>query len=245
MLRLFLPIAQFAGDTVSILGADHTHLVRVLRARPGAVITLLDNRGNAFRAVLVSIDKAETQARIEARIPTPPEPAVFITVAQALGKGDKFEQVIQHGTEAGASAFVPVRAERCVVEFPQARAAERIARWRQIARGAAEQSGRARIAEVEAPLRLEELLERATGPEDLGLFLHPGEETVPLRAALGRPDRPSRLWLAIGPEGGWSPKEVASARQANWVPVTLGARILRTETAALVAISQILYALET
>jgi 16S rRNA (uracil1498-N3)-methyltransferase len=243
MHRLFLPPEQFSGETATIVGSDHLHLARVLRARTGDTVTLLDNRGNAFQAVLVTIGKAETTARIEGRIELPPEPPVAITVAQALGKGDKFEQVVQHGTEAGASAFVPVRAERCVADIPAGKIAERVARWQQIAKGAAEQSGRARIPEVAAPMTFAELLREAE--RQPALLLHPTEEAMPLAAFLrGLTERPSALLLAVGPEGGWSPAEVSAARAANLVPVRIGPRILRTETAALVALSQILYEFE-
>src|SRR5689334_8204485 len=142
MKRIFLPPDQITGNTARILGSDHLHLARVLRARPGERILLLDNSGNAFQAILVSLHKTESLAQIESPITLPPEPALFITVAQALGKGDKFEQVVQHGTEAGASAFIPIRAERSIADIPAARLADRLARWRQIAKGAAEQSGR-------------------------------------------------------------------------------------------------------
>ena len=245
MHRLFLPPEQFLGDTARIVGTDHLHLTRVLRARIGDAVTLLDSAGNAYCAVLVTIDKSETTARLEARLEMPPEPAVHIQIAQALGKGDKFEQVVQHGTEAGAGAFLPVRAERCVVDIPPGKIADRLARWRQIAKGAAEQSGRARIPDVAAPLSFAEMLHAAAAPDTFGLLLHPGEDSIPLRALLNcRPSPPERLLLAVGPEGGWSPAEVSAARMANLSPVTLGRRILRTETAALIAISQILYAFE-
>jgi 16S rRNA (uracil1498-N3)-methyltransferase len=245
MHRFFLPPDQIEGDIARIVGGDHLHLTRVLRARIGESLILLDNAGNAFQAVLVTLDKAETTARITCRVDLPAEPNVFVTVAQALGKGDKFEQVIQHGTEAGAGAFVPVRAERCVMELPAARVADRLARWRLVAKGAAEQSGRARIPEIAAPLSFAVLLQQAAVGDTPGLLLHPSDEAVPLRALLdGLPAPPARLLLAVGPEGGWSPAEVSAARAANLRPVSLGMRILRTETAALVALSQILYAFE-
>ncbi len=182
--RLFLPPEQISDDIAHILDADHQHLARVLRARAGEPLMLLDNAGNAFRAVLVSIGKTETIARIESRLELPEEPPVSVTVAQALGKGDKFEQVLQHGTEAGASVFVPVRAERCVVEIPAAKVADRVARWRQIAKGAAEQSGRGRIPEVWGPLDFVELCKRAQEEAVPGALLHPSEEAIPLRTFL-------------------------------------------------------------
>jgi 16S rRNA (uracil1498-N3)-methyltransferase len=133
MIRLFLSPEQFTEDRAHIVGNDHQHLARVLRVRPGETVFLLDNAGNMFRAEVETVEKAETIARICERTEPPPEPPVFLTVAQALGKGDKFEQVLQHGTEAGASAFLPVRAERSVVDIPASRVVERVARWRQFA----------------------------------------------------------------------------------------------------------------
>jgi 16S rRNA (uracil1498-N3)-methyltransferase len=242
MQRLFLPPEQFSGDMALISGPDHVHLARVLRCRPGDPVVLLDNAGNAFQAALVTIGKTETTARLEARLEPPPEPPVFIAVAQAFGKGDRFAQVLQHGTEVGASAFLPVRAERCVVDVPAAKMADRRARWSQIAKGAAEQSGRARIPDVSLPIPFAELLRTATETDTLLLFLHPDASAMPLRTALrSLPEPPKRLILAVGPEGGWSPAEVSAARTANRECIALGAHVLRTETAALVAISQILY----
>jgi 16S rRNA (uracil1498-N3)-methyltransferase len=247
MPRLFLLPEQFSGDMALISGPDHLHLARVLRCRPGDKVILLDNAGNAFQAVLVTIGKTQTEAAIQGRLgDMPSEPPVFITVAQALGKGDRFEQVLQHGTEVGASAFLPLRTARCVVDVPAARMAERVGRWRQIVRGAAEQSGRTRLPEVFAPIPFAELLRRATQTEALTLLLHPDTSAMPLRTVLrALPEPPKRLILAVGPEGGWSPAEVSAARTANVKSIAIGAYVLRTETAALVAISQILYELET
>ncbi|HZT42133.1 MAG TPA: RsmE family RNA methyltransferase [Chthonomonadaceae bacterium] len=246
MHRFFLPPDQICGDTACILGGDHLHLTRVLRARVGDGLILLDNAGNAFQAVLVTLGKAEATARIECRLGLPAEPGIFLTVAQALGKGDKFEQVIQHGTEIGASGFLPVRAERCVADIPAGKVGERVARWRLVAKGAAEQSGRARIPEIAEPLSFTTLLQQVVAGDSLALLLHPSEDAVPLRTLLdGLPAPPARLLLAVGPEGGWSPAEVSAARAANLRPVSLGRRVLRTETAALVALSQILYAFES
>lgn len=244
MIRLFLPPDQIVGETASIRDNDHLHLTRVLRARPGDKVLLLDGRGNAFDACLVSVEKHETIARIEKTASVPSEPPIFLTVGQALGKGDKFEQVIQHGTEAGASAFVPVRAERSVVDIAAAKVPERVARWRQIAKGAAEQSGRSRIADVSAPQTVQELL-RTVANDTQALMLHTDETTVRLRQTLEAWSvPPPRLLLLVGPEGGWSPAETAQARNAGALLIGIGPRILRTETAALVAISQILYSLE-
>ena len=249
--RIFLPPEQITDGTAHITGPDHLHLARVLRAREGQSVIVLDGRGNAFRAVLVTIGKSESVARIEEAVPVAPEPPVVLTVAQALGKGDKFEQVIQHGTEAGASVFIPIRAERCVVDVPESKVTERVARWQQIAKSAAEQSGRAVIPHVSAPLTFKQLLDdnvytKVDPVQPECLLLHPDAGAQPLSRVLPTLRKPllgkTRLIvLAIGPEGGWSQIEVSQAQDADVPLVTLGPHVLRTETAALVAISQILY----
>lgn len=242
MHRIFLAPEQFQGDTVEIGGNDHQHLAKVLRMRVGEAVVLLNNRGQAYQATIREIGKNATQAHIESELEFPPEPPIFLTVAQALGKGDKLEQVIQHGTEAGASAFVPIRAERCIADIPAAKVAERIGRYQQIAKGAAEQSGRLLIPQIELPLTTAQLFARHA-PGCPVWLLHPDAESVPLKILLSQSHVETAI-LAVGPEGGWSRTEESQARTANIPLVTLGSRILRTETAALVAISQILYHFE-
>lgn len=244
MRHLFLPPEQISGDTALILGNDHQHLARVLRVKLSESLVLLDNAGNAFEAVVEAVEKNQTRARITGRREPLPEPPVFLSVAQALGKGDKLEQVLQHGTEAGASRFMPVRAERSVVDIPANRVADRLIRWQQIAKGAAEQSGRSRIAEVTLPVTFADMLVRAQSPGTLGLLLHPDTESQTLSSCLHQAEQTGQILLAVGPEGGWSPAEVSAARAANLSLISLGPRILRTETAALIAISQILYHME-
>jgi 16S rRNA (uracil1498-N3)-methyltransferase len=242
MQRLFIAPEQIDGQTARITGPDHMHLAKVLRARAGHAVVLLDGLGNAFRATLTSVDKRESTARIEERIIPPAEPSVFITVGQALGKSDKFEQVVQHGTEAGASAFVPIRAERCVVDIPDERVPERVARWRNIAKGASEQSFRSRIPTVGPPIGFEECITAALEARMPRLLLHAEAPAIPLRMALARFKTPvEQALLLVGPEGGWSANERELAAALGCELVSLGPRILRTETAALIAISQLLY----
>lgn len=256
MPRIFIPPEQFHGDAATVCGADHLHLARVLRARPGDIVELLDNRGGAFAGTILAIERDCTHLRIDGTVTTRPEPATNITVAQAFGKADKFEQVVQHGTEVGASEFVPVRADRCVVNVPvaQGRAADRLARWNQIAKDAAQQCGRCRIPFVKPPVRSLDLfrrpenvreLESSTAISELRLLLHPCAGATPIRAVLDAlTNRLSTVTIAIGPEGGWSPEEVAIARSSGWLEVALGPYVLRTETAALVAISLFMHCLE-
>jgi 16S rRNA (uracil1498-N3)-methyltransferase len=242
MHRLFIAPEQIDGHTARITGSDHMHLAKVLRARTGQAIVLLDGQGNAFRATLTNIERRESTARIEEDIVPPSEPVVFITVGQALGKSDKFEQVVQHGTESGASAFVPIRAERCVVEIPDDRLPERVGRWRTIAKSASEQSFRSRIPTVGPPVKFEACIRAALETRTRLLLLHTEVPAIPLWVALTRGEtRVEQALILVGPEGGWSSKEIELAAELGCELISLGPRILRTETAALVAISQLLY----
>ena len=275
MQRLFLPNDRsqsnpyITGTSLVASGQDHIHLVRVMRAKVGDHVTVLDNLGGEFTATICGVERSRTLLVInnEAAGDRRPMEAFSITVAQALGKGDKFETVIQHGTEAGAGAFVPIEAERCVVEFPReaARAAEKIARWSLIAKGAAEQCGLMRIPTVCKPIGSMQLFSVSGGcagsnqipvvgvdeqetrgvDSELRLLLHPDEGAISLRALI-EPMRvtPKRIMIAVGPEGGWSERERTAAIAGGWTHVSIGPRTLRTETAALVAVSQLVYRFE-
>lgn len=240
MARLFLDPSAFENGFARISGADHLHLTRVLRARPGETVELLDGAGNAFLATLVTIGKSVSEARIEGPIEFVREPAVPVFVAQALARGDKLEQVIQHGTEIGAVRFTPLMTDRCMVELSAGRAPDRLARWRSVAKGAAEQSGRSLVPSIDPPMGFCAWLTERVARGDQAVVLHTYGDS--LRHYLTTHARSEDVWLAVGPEGGWSDREINAARSATGVAVvSLGPRVLRTETAALVAISQIRY----
>jgi 16S rRNA (uracil1498-N3)-methyltransferase len=244
MHRLFLAPEQIdiTARRAGITGQDHQHLTRVLRARIGDSIVVLDGHGRAYQAEVTEISRSETVVRLGAAVTPPPEPFIHIAVAQALGKSDKFEIVVQHGTEAGASKFVPVVAERSVVEIPNDRIEPRLARWRAIAKGAAEQSFRACIPEIVAPANLNKVITEAKLANAAILLLHTSAECVSLYEALARmPSAPERAVLCVGPEGGWSCGELDLASELGIEPVSLGPHVLRTETAALVAISRLIH----
>jgi 16S rRNA (uracil1498-N3)-methyltransferase len=227
--RLFVPPEQIA-DLVRLDPAQSRHLEVVLRLGPGAELEVFDGRG------------ARWPARIEApgvlrlgRRADPERGASDVWLAQALAKGEKLDLVVQKATELGASRILPLAAERSVVRLDEDRAERRAARLRRIAQEAARQCGRSDVPEVSAPCTLADLgdLLRAD-PDRRGLLLDPEERALRLsQAARGA----SRLLLAVGPEGGFTPAERAGAAAAGFAPVTLGSRVLRTETAGLAALA--------
>ena len=247
MRRLFLPGLPEVNDAVLISGGDHHHLRNVLRVRRGEMLMVLDGKGLAYQAEIVEVRRDATVARLVCPAPPPPEPPVHIWVAQALGKGDKFEQVIQHGTEIGASGFIPLITGRTIPKHGADPAANKLARWRQIARGAAEQCGRARIPAVEAPIHLVPFLEKRA-PTDPAILLdgggRPFAHVLAELLPAGHGYRASSMLLLVGPEGGFTPTEIAAAQKHHVTPAALGPYTLRTETAALAAIARILHHLD-
>jgi len=243
MHRFFVSPEIVAQDAVTLRGPLAHQLGRVLRLRPGAEIALLDDTGWAYRVALEAVQPEVARGRIVARWQPETEPRVAIALYQAVPKGSRFDWALQKATELGVAAIVPLITERMVVAMAEA-SGEKLARWRRIVQEAAEQAGRARLPAVSAPVPFARACEPPpTGALGLIACLHPAVQ--PLRAALATlpPESLAAVRLYIGPEGDFSPGEVAQAVKAGLIPISLGPRILRTETAPLAALSAILYAL--
>lgn len=236
--RFFVSAEQFLDGVVRILGEDARQIRTVLRLQPGDEIGVLDGTGKEYHCVLESVGKDETVARIGRWVELDVEPAVHITVVQSLAKGEKIEQVIQHGTEIGASRFLLVHTERSVVRLEGERERSRMERWRKIAKEAAEQAHRARVPRVDGVLSLRQALELLTDVHIL--TLHPDDNAVSLVEWLGCDNLSRGIAVIVGPEGGLTDEEVVLCKEYGATTVSLMPRVLRTETAALVAISQIL-----
>lgn len=240
--RFFVPPAAIAGDTVTLPAEAAHHAATVLRLREGEAVLIHDGTGAGYACQLLRVSPKSATARVESRFIVATEPATRITVAQALPKtGEKIEQVLQHGTEIGAAGFVLFQAERSVARMEQREKIEkRLERWRGIVQGAAEQSGRGRLPTVEwarSPVEV------AARPEEtLRLVLHEKADGT-LRDALESDAGSARdLLFVVGPEGGFTEGEVRTLSGAAGRVVSLGPRVLRTETAALVALAQALFA---
>lgn len=235
--RFFLE--GFQGDLdkeVDLVPISH-QLRRVLRLKAGAVITLLDGSGAAFATRIESLEKGRASGIVVGREAVLSEPSVRLTLYQCLPKGDRFEWILQKGTELGVSRFVPVISKRTVVRKKE-RLLPKYERWTSIVREAAEQSRRGKLPEVLAPLTLEEVLESEF---DLGLLAW--EEAGKSSIALQRiaPDT-AAVSLIVGPEGGITKDEAAAALAKGWQAISLGPRVLRTETAAIAAAAIVMHA---
>ncbi|HBF37836.1 MAG TPA: 16S rRNA (uracil(1498)-N(3))-methyltransferase, partial [Firmicutes bacterium] len=213
----------------------------VLREGIGSEITVLNGKGQEYQAKVITITPEEVIGEIVKQVERQTEPRVKICLAQSLPKGDKFEFILQKNTELGVSFFQPVISERSTIRLDAGSARKKAERWQKIIREAAEQSGRQVIPELRPVKGWTEFLKEK---RSTGLFLIPweGERERSLKQVLNlQKSIPENVTVVIGSEGGFSQKEVEQAIQMGAVPVTLGPRILRTETAGLVVASTILY----
>jgi 16S rRNA (uracil1498-N3)-methyltransferase len=244
MQHFFVPPAWLQRDEIHLIAPLAHQLSRVLRARAGEHIILLDDSGWAYEVELDRVTPDLSTAHIVAQTQPPTEPRVRLTLYQALTREKKFDWVLQKGTELGVSSFVPLVTQRGLINERDEVDDAKLARWQRIVTEAAEQAGRARRPQVLPAQTLRQAC-RSVPTNGLALIAWVGGETIPLRAALCTLDGvpPREICLFIGPEGDFTPEEVADARQAGILPVSLGARILRTETAGLAALAAILYAL--
>ncbi|MHB9144132.1 MAG: 16S rRNA (uracil(1498)-N(3))-methyltransferase [Symbiobacteriia bacterium] len=250
--RFFVPTAAVQDDEVTFTGEDLHHLARVLRLGPGDRVIALTDEGDEYDVELATVASEAATGRITARRRSAGEPPLQVTLVQGLAKGDKMDLIVQKCTEVGVTRFWPVHTERAVVHLEPAKAAQRRLRWQVIAREAAEQSRRGRVPAVTPVAALQvalqaavEALNQAPG-QVLALFPWEEERGRGLAEVLAAGQRQTALrevWLFIGPEGGFSQAEALQARAAGLVPVSLGPRILRTETAGLAAAVMVLFAL--
>ena len=238
MRRFTIAPERISGGRVTFDADETRHLVRVLRLGPGDVVTATDGRGGAWAVRLLTLGDRATGAIVGGATLAEESP-LAIALVQAVPKGDRMEAIVRATTELGVARILPALTERTVVHRDAAQWRERARRWQRVAREATKQCGRAVVPLVESPRPLAEWI-AAEEEADLRLCLWQAEGT-PLRRVLeSRGERPRSASVIVGPEGGLTGDEVARASAAGYVLVTLGQRILRTETAgpAIVALLQ-------
>ena len=238
MTRIFVAPGALSAETVTLTGGDAVHVSAALRMRTGERLVLCDGEGAAAECVIISSSPSEVVCRIDHMIDGTPELPVRVHLFQSLPKSDKFELIIQKTTELGVCEIVPVISERCISRPDERSLSKKIKRWSDIAREAAQQSGRAVIPAVAPALSFTDAA-GSLPPGGTYLFCDEDERTVPLRSALSGAE--SDIYVFVGPEGGWSPRERALALSLGIRPVTFGPRILRCETAPVYVMSCIGY----
>lgn len=243
MHRFFVDASQVLEKVVLIEGDDVKHIRKVLRLRIGDEIEVSDSTAWEYRCRILSMDEHLVEATIIDKQRFAREPQLEITLYQGVAKGDRMDQVIQKCTELGVHRIVPVFMMRSVV-VDNGKYNRKIIRYNAIAREAAKQCRRGVIPEVTEAIHSDDIPALA-GEFDLMLFPYENEEEVTIKQCLQNlPEKPKKIAIAIGPEGGFSKEEASHIVFAGGVSVSLGKTILRTETAGPTAAAMCMYQLE-
>ncbi|MBD3257670.1 16S rRNA (uracil(1498)-N(3))-methyltransferase [candidate division GN15 bacterium] len=229
------------GAVVELAADEAHHAAKVMRLKAGNLVLLVDGFGHGYRAELVTLSAKKASARVHGLVRDFGEPSVRVTLAAGLSAGSKFDSVVQRGTELGVTRFVPLITEKSKVKLDDSRRAKaRVTRLTKVAVASMKQCRRSYLPQISQPVTLGEFL-ADFDKQDRGLIFHPSKAAIPLsNVAL---DGKRRLSLLVGPESGFSDAEVEAAVQAGLQPVSLGERILRTETAGPVVTALVMHRL--
>ncbi len=239
MARFYVPDPRIDGSTLRIEGREARHLRRVLRLRRGDGIVVFDDSAREYEGTIVSEGSTSVIVEITNVIHGSRDPALTIILAQSLLKGEKMDYVIQKATELGVSVVAPFFSSRSVPLLDRSAKNARAHRWERIAIEASKQSGRTIVPKIE-PLRdYTEVLDRASPAAVLLIFWERGGRA--LRQIVSESKQGREIFFVVGPEGGFSAEEVEAAKRRGFVPVSLGKRLLRAETASLCFLSVLQY----
>ena len=244
MSHFFITSGQITGDELTIVGDDVNHMKNVLRMRSGEAFTAADENGMFYRCEVDTLDKQQVTAKVLWKEEGTSELSSKIYLFQGLPKSDKMELIIQKAVELGAYQIIPVATKRAIVKLDAKKEASKLKRWQSISEGAAKQSGRMLVPQISEVKTFGEALQMA---QDLDVSIIPYECARGMEATreiFGSIKPGISVGIFIGPEGGFEESEVAKAQELDVKPVTLGKRILRTETAGLTTLSILMYLLE-
>ncbi|HEX2924987.1 MAG TPA: 16S rRNA (uracil(1498)-N(3))-methyltransferase [Ruminiclostridium sp.] len=242
MSRYFVEKSQISDNRVIIYGEDYQHLKKVLRAQAKDVITACCD-GFDYIAEIEEVNNNSIICTIIDKTKNLTESAFKVTLFQGLPKSDKMELIIQKCVELGVFEIVPVITERCVSRINTEKDAQnKVARWQKIAREAAKQCNRGIIPNIHYPINFKEAVELAS-KAGLSVIPYENERTVGFKEVAAQCQRITDASIIIGPEGGFEEKEVQIAEEKGVKKISLGPRILRTETAGMVALSLMMYEL--
>ena len=247
MQRYFIPLSNWERDTVTIDGDDAHHIIRVMRMKVDDKIICNPPSSKGAVCKIIQIDANHVTAQVVQWIENDSELPVSVTIAQGLPKGDKMDLILQKGTELGASSFIPFIAERSVVKWDTKKEEKKLTRYAKIVKEASEQSHRSHLPDIKPAMNINQLIEESAN-YDIRLIAYEEEAKTTNFQSFANVVRKfksgEKIMICIGPEGGFSQVEVDTLKEHNFIPVRLGPRILRTETASLYALASISYHLE-
>jgi 16S rRNA (uracil1498-N3)-methyltransferase len=233
LTRVYVEAPLAPGLVLSLPTETAAHVAKVLRARAGDTLTLFNGDGREFSAEIDSVHSSRVAVTVGPGAQVDRESALNLTLLQCVPRGDRMDMILQKATELGVTRVVPLLCQRSVVRLDERQGETKSLHWRGVAISACEQCGRNRLPTIESPARLLDYLGR------------PSPDPDPLRVVLD-PDAPhgepaavgvAGVELAIGPEGGFAPDEMEALRISGFLPLRFGPRILRTETAAIAAVT--------
>ncbi|MBQ3053660.1 MAG: 16S rRNA (uracil(1498)-N(3))-methyltransferase [Clostridia bacterium] len=239
MSRFFVEKNMIMDDIITLSKEDSAHLARVLRVTEGENLSICDSEGYEYDAEIISVSKTQVQAKILNKKENDSEPKIKVTIFQGLPKGTKMELIIQKCVEIGVYSIVPVATSRAVVKLSQEKGKGKEERWNKISMEAAKQSTRGIIPKVEAPISFKEAIDLAK-KFDMAIIPYEKQGKSDFKGFL-QGKSPKTIGVFIGPEGGFAEEEIAFAIENGVTPVSLGKRILRTETAPLCVLSVLMY----
>ena len=232
--RIYTPLPITVGQPIALDEQAVTHLVRVLRMQDGDSFRLFNGDGAEYQAQLSVVSKKAADGTVTAELRRDQPLALNLHLGQVMSKGDKMDFTIQKATELGISDITPLTSERCDVRLKGERIDKKLEHWQRVAISACEQSGRNTVPVIHEPMSLQEWLNQVKAEKKL--LLHPHNQQP-----LNDSERPQSVALLVGPEGGFSDLEVSQCQTHGFDGLLLGPRILRTETAALTALSVLQY----
>lgn len=252
MLHIFARPEDLVGEELVVTGEEVNHMKNVLRLRPGEEVSVSDGEKDLdYRYEVVSYREDAVILHRTKTLPGDTELPVRPYLFQGLPKGEKMELIVQKAVELGVYEIIPVSMHRCVMKLDEKRAAKKVERWQKIAEAAAMQSRRRVIPKVTMPMTMQEAMDYAKEHAAVRVLPYENQQerggTKALFETLQEPDpsgTPKGIAIFIGPEGGFEEDEVTKARESGILPISLGRRILRTETAGLCVLSWLSYLLE-
>jgi 16S rRNA (uracil1498-N3)-methyltransferase len=232
LTRVYVDADLGPGQRLTVEGSAGNHISRVLRLRVGDPLTIFNGRGGDYAGKIEEIRRDTVQVTVLEHRDVERESPFQLTLAQGISRGERMDWVVQKATELGVTRIAPIFTERSVVQLDDRQAAKKVQHWRSIAIAACEQSGRNQVPEIATPVGLYDMLGQQVAG-GAAFLLSPG---APLRVA-DVPDAGTRATVLIGPEGGLATVEQETAIRSGFTPVRLGPRVLRTETAAVCALT--------
>ena len=241
MRRFFIEEIKSEIEVFVIPEKEAKHMVKVLRMRQGNRFILMDGKGNRFESEIVGISRYKVSARIIRGLPKPSSSPVNITICQAVIKPRMMDYMVEKTSELGVSRIIPFYSERTVIQLDDNKASNKIRHWKEIARSASKQSGRLTPADISEPVQFSDLIKTIGKIDSLKVVLWEGENITDLKELLRSKDPTTNFTGIIGPEGGFTGKEIGQLKASGVTPVSLGSRILRAETAAITLATIIQY----